>query len=105
MGENQISELLVNPMRTAQPTLSNDFELYPGMPKGWGLSGMITHKPGPNGRSAGSVAWGGLANCYFWLDPSRELAALFLTQILPFGDARSLNVLGGFERELYRALG
>jgi CubicO group peptidase (beta-lactamase class C family) len=92
-------------MRAAQTTLSNDFELYPGMPKGWGLSGMITKKPGPNGRGPGSVAWGGLANCYFWLDPIANVAALFLTQILPFGDSRSLDILGNFERDLYRALG
>jgi methyl acetate hydrolase len=104
MGQNQIGEIAVTPMRTAQPSLSNDFELYPGMPKAWGLSGMITKEPGPNGRGAGSIAWGGLANCYFWLDPDEKMAALFLTQILPFGDALSLDILGDFERELYRAL-
>jgi methyl acetate hydrolase len=104
MGQNQIGEIAVTPMRTAQPLLSNDFELYPGMPKAWGLSGMITKEPGPNGRSASSIAWGGLANCYFWLDPKEKIAALLLTQILPFGDARSLDILGDFEREVYRAL-
>ncbi len=104
MGQNQIGELAVTPMRTAQPILSNDFELYPGMPKGWGLSGMITKEPGPHGRSAGSLAWGGLANCYFWLDPNEKMIALFLTQILPFGDSRTLDILGDFERELYRGL-
>jgi methyl acetate hydrolase len=104
MGQNQIGELAITPMRTAQPTLSNDFELYQGMPKGWGLSGMITKEPGPHGRSAGSLAWGGLANCYFWLDTDEKVAGLFLTQILPFGDSRSLDILGDFERELYREL-
>jgi methyl acetate hydrolase len=105
MNQNQIGELAVTPMRAAQTTLSSDFELYPGMPKGWGLSGMITKEAGPNGRSPGSVAWGGLANCYFWLDPIENVAALFLTQILPFGDSRILEILGNFERELYRELG
>jgi methyl acetate hydrolase len=60
MGENQIGDLLVQPLRTAMPDLSNDVELFPGMPKKWGLSFLINTEAWPNGRSAGSLAWAGL---------------------------------------------
>jgi len=28
---------------------------------------------GPAGRSAGSLAWAGLFNTYFWLDPTKRV--------------------------------
>ncbi len=39
------------------------------MPKTWGLSFMINDEHAPTGRTAGSLAWAGLANTYFWIDP------------------------------------
>ncbi len=30
----------------------------------------------PEGRSAGSLAWAGLANTYFWIDPARNVAGV-----------------------------
>ena len=104
MAQDQTGGLAVTMMRTAQPALSNDFEPYANMPRGWGFSGMITTEAGPDGRSAGSVAWGGLANCFFWLDPVERVAGLFMTQILPFGDLPALTVFGAFERQFYRSL-
>jgi hypothetical protein len=42
---------------------------------------------------------------YYWLDPSRRVTGLILTQILPFADPRALAVYGRFERSVYGALG
>ena len=47
---------------------------------------MINTLPGPNGRSAGSVTWGGIFNTYYWLDPHKRIAGVFLSQLLPFAD-------------------
>jgi methyl acetate hydrolase len=102
MNENQIGALGVTKMCTAQPGLSNDFEPYPKITKKWGLSAMITEEPIAHGRSAHSLTWGGLANCFFWLDPTAKVVGLFLTQVLPFGDARCLQVFESFEQEIYR---
>jgi methyl acetate hydrolase len=102
--QNHLADLLVTKLVTAQPTLSADFELYPGMRKGWGLTAMITRDKGPDGRSAGSLTWGGLANCFFWIDPTEKLAGVFLTQILPFGDRDALTILSEVEREIYQGL-
>ena len=88
-------------METLDPVTSNDFEVYPGARKRWGLGAMVTLDEGPNGRSAGSQAWGGIANSYFWLDPVKRLTGLLITQILPFGDPIVLDLMGEFERGVY----
>jgi methyl acetate hydrolase len=101
MWRNHIGDLEVTRMVTLDPITSNSFEVYPGLRKRWGLGAMITLDAGPDGRSAGSQAWGGIANCYFWLDPVKEIAGLLLTQILPFGDPTALDLMGAFERGVY----
>ena len=72
--QNQIGELNVQEMRSAQLPYSRSFDQFPGRPHKWGLSFDINMQPGPNGRSAGSISWAGLLNCYFWLDPVKHEA-------------------------------
>lgn len=104
MMTNQIDDLGVHQMRTAQPGFSNSFDQFPGQPHKWGLSFDINTQPGPNGRGAGSISWAGLLNCYFWLDPVRKVTGALFTQLLPFFDDRVVALYGDFERELYRSL-
>ncbi|MFT7128898.1 MAG: CubicO group peptidase (beta-lactamase class C family) [Gammaproteobacteria bacterium] len=33
--------------------------------------------------STGSYSWGGAASTYFWIDPSEDLLAIFMTQLMP----------------------
>jgi methyl acetate hydrolase len=75
MMTNQIDDLGVQQMRTAQPDFSNSFDQFPGQPHKWGLSFDINTQPGPNGRGAGSISWTGLLNCYFWTDPVKRVPA------------------------------
>ena len=70
------------------PASTHDVELFPGMRKGWGLSFLINAEDVPGGRAAGSLAWAGLANTYYWIDPERDRAGVIATQILPFADPR-----------------
>jgi len=58
----------------------------------------------PAGRSGGSLSWAGLANTYFWVDPSKKVAGVILTQILPFADARVFDIYGKFESGVYKGL-
>jgi methyl acetate hydrolase len=102
MAMNQIGDLEVSPMRTAIPESSNDVELFPGMVKKWGLGFLINTEDAPTGRSGGSLAWAGLANTYFWLDPTRRLAGLLLTQVLPFADEAVLRLFAEFESAIYQ---
>ena len=86
------------------PAVSNDVDLFPGAPLRWGLGYMLNVGPGPNGRSAGTVSWGGIFNTYYWLDPAKRVTGLIMTQILPFADQRALKLYGQFESAVYEAL-
>ena len=105
MGENHCGDVSVAMMKSGDPLMSNNFELYPEMAKRWGLHAMVTPSAGPDGRSAGSQGWGGIANCYFWIDPNKRIAGIFLTQIMPFGDERALALSAAFERGVYGRAG
>ncbi len=104
MAQNHIGDLEIPALRTAIPTLSHDVELFPGLSKKWGLSFLINAEPAPTGRAAGSLAWAGLANTYFWIDRRRRVCGVFLSQVLPFYDPLVIDVLTRFETEVYRAL-
>ena len=104
MGENQIGAVDVHVLKTTAPALSNDVDLFPGIGCKWGFGHMITMQAIAGGRGAGSLTWGGLFNTYYWIDPVRRVAAVFMTQVLPFADAHALRLYGRFERALYTAL-
>jgi methyl acetate hydrolase len=48
--------------------------------------------------------WGGLSNCYFWIDPATGVGGVYLTQILPFVDRKSLPLYYEFEKTVYQTL-
>ncbi len=101
MARNQIGDLEIARMEAVIPTATNNVEFFPGMAKQWGYGFLINTVAGPAGRSAGSLAWAGLPNCYYWLDPAHRLAGLVMTQILPFADPAVLGVLDRFEAAVY----
>jgi methyl acetate hydrolase len=70
----------------------------------WGLSFLINPEALPTGRSPGSLAWAGLANSYYWIDPKRHVAGVYATQILPFFDQKAVQAFGAFETAVYDAL-
>ena len=104
MSQNHIGDLVVTKMTSAALMYTNDVDLYPDMIKKWGLSFLITTDKTPEGRSAGSLAWAGLANTYFWIDPARDVSGVILMQVLPFADASCLEAFAGFERGVYAGL-
>jgi CubicO group peptidase (beta-lactamase class C family) len=104
MAQNQICDIDAGLWKTTNPQLTNDLDLFAGIPCKWGLGYMINTQPGPNGRSAGSLTWGGIYNTYYWLDPQKRVAGVILTQILPFADPAVLRLYGGFESGVYGAL-
>jgi methyl acetate hydrolase len=103
MGQNHMGALNVLPMITSNPAMSNDCELFPGMVKKWGLTFLINTQDVPGARSAGSLAWAGINNTYYWLDPVKRVAGVLMTQILPFADPTVLGLLDRFERAVYAA--
>ena len=104
MSTNQMGDCRVCELVTAAPPVSNNAEFFPGMPKTWGLSFMINTEDAPTGRSAGSLAWAGLANSYFWIDPVKGVGGAYATQLLPFADVKSLPLFYAFETAVYENL-
>lgn len=100
MARDQIGPLAVTPMASAVPAATNDVDFFPGLPCGWGLSFLVNRKPTPQGRSAGGLAWAGLANTYYWIDHGRGTAGVFLTQVMPFFDAKAVALFRGFEARM-----
>jgi methyl acetate hydrolase len=104
MGQNHIGDLNMTKMISALPDFTNDIDLYPDMAKKWGLSFLINTAKTPEGRSPGSLAWAGLANTYYWIDPARDVTGVILMQVLPFGDNKCLEAFAGFESGVYAGL-
>lgn len=104
MGQNNIGDLTMGKLTTAIAWATNDVDLYPDIVKKWGLSFLINTAKTPEGRSAGSLAWAGLANTYFWIDPARNVSGVILMQLLPFADGKCLEAFAGFERGVYAGL-
>jgi CubicO group peptidase (beta-lactamase class C family) len=100
MARDQIAPLSVLPMVSAVPAATNDADFFPGLSCGWGLSFLVNRAMTPQGRSAGGLAWAGLGNTYYWIDHGRGTAAVFLSQILPFFDARAVALFRGFEARM-----
>lgn len=101
MAVDQIPSLQVQALPSRVPEVSNDAEFFPGLSKGWGLSFMINRSTAPTGRSAGSLAWAGLSNCYYWIDLDQGIAGVFVAQLLPFADRKVLPRYLAFETQVY----
>jgi len=100
MGQNHIGESRVTMLKRSMP-FSNDAEFFPGTVKKWGLAFMLNTEPVPGGRTANSLAWAGLANTHCWIDPTKKLTGVILTQILPFFDSKVLDLFDRFEKAIY----
>lgn len=101
MARNQIGTLRAGVMETTMPMLSRRVEWFPEMTAGWGLGFLINPEPGADGRAANSLAWAGICNTFFWIDPASDRCAVLLMQLLPFADPGALAVLSAFERAVY----
>ncbi len=104
MSRNQIGALSAGKLKTRRPQVSADLDLHPGVADRWGLGFLINEVAYPGRRSAGSLAWAGIFNTYYWIDPRRDLCAVIMMQYQPFADPKALALLGHFERSVYATL-
>lgn len=70
---------------------------------GFGLTMAVSKGPAETGvvGSCGEFQWGGAASTIFWVDPTEELAVVFMTQILPSG---TFNFRGQLKSLVYQAI-
>lgn len=101
MSQNQTGSVTVVEMQTAMPNLSNDFAMHPNSESVFGYGFEINLQDLPGRRRAGSLAWAGLYNTYFWIDPESGLCGVLLAQLTPFFDAEVVETFQNFERAAY----
>lgn len=101
MSRNQIGDLTLVQMRSLIPQFAKDPIRIPGSLDKFGLGFAVNTKPGEGGRSPGSLAWAGIYNTFFWIDPPRKTCAVIMMQILPFSDDAAISVVEHFERAVY----
>jgi methyl acetate hydrolase len=101
MSTNQTGELRAGILQTTDPAVSADMDVHPGASDRYTLGFLLNPEPHQGGRSAGSLAWAGLRNTFYWIDPARGRCAVLMMQYLPFVDAQAVGLLNEFERAVY----
>ena len=104
MTVNNMGDLRVVALPSVVPERSNDAEFFPGVEKSWGLTFQINEEPLPTGRPAGGLMWAGIANSYYWIDMQNQVAGTYISQQLPFADARSYQLYEDIETATYSHL-
>lgn len=105
MARNHIGDHEAGIMTSRRPDWTRDVNFFPDSKDGFGLGFLINTEPVDRGRAAGSLAWAGLMNTYFWVDPNSGICGVVMTQILPFGDPAVVSLLEDYEKTVYSALG
>jgi CubicO group peptidase (beta-lactamase class C family) len=101
MASNQIGGLSAGKLKSVKPENSSDVDFHPGFSDGFGFGFLINAKAYQGGRSAGSLAWAGIRNTFFWIDPRRGICATLMMQFYPFCDREAMGLLDDFERSVY----
>lgn len=104
LSRNQTGTMAVGPMRSASPKSSADVDLFPGTPKSQAILGVRVEADVPGMRSRGSMGWAGILNSHWWIDPAKGIAAVYMSQLLPFADPAFMDGLDRFERTVYASL-
>jgi len=105
MGENQIGEEGLPPIQTMNPQLVDPAVALPGGADGFGLGFALNRRPLDSGRGRGAMSWAGIYNTFFWIDREKDICAVLLVQMLPFGDPGPIKLMEDFDRAVYRVVG
>jgi methyl acetate hydrolase len=103
MGQNQIGNLMVRPTASVIPQLASSTSTMPGSIDKFGLGFALNATPTEAGRGANTMSWAGIYNTFFWIDREKQVAAVLMTQVLPFLDAGAKQLVEDFDRAVYAA--
>ncbi|THU76743.1 beta-lactamase [Dendrothele bispora CBS 962.96] len=68
----------------------------------WGFGGLLRMKDVAGKRKAYSLSWSGLPNPHWWIDRSSDIFGMYATQITPYGDKATTDLLSRFEEAVYK---
>ncbi|MCY6383497.1 serine hydrolase domain-containing protein [Hoeflea prorocentri] len=101
MMEDQMGGLSFEKMTSSSPLVSN-VDMFGGAPTGHTFGFLQNRADVPGRRRAGSLGWAGVLNSHYWIDPSTGIAAVFMTQSLPFVEKPLLDFYGRFETAVHQ---
>lgn len=101
MTADQMQGLTFERMVTAAPPLTADVVLPEGTTHSFAFVRFEADVPGA--RRAGSQSWAGVCNTHYWIDPISDLAAVIMTQSLPFVEDPFMRTYRAYEEALYAA--
>jgi methyl acetate hydrolase len=106
MKTNQSGNATVPVFRSVLPGLSADVDLFPaGTEMTWTAAFLRNESDIPGRRAEGSLTWAGFLNTHYWIDPTTNIAAVLMTQTLPFCDPGYMQAYDAYERLVYRLFG
>ena len=101
MLRNQTGSLSAGKMKSARAEVSSDVDFHVGAVDSFTYGFLMNPRAYSKGRSAGSLAWAGIQNTFYWIDPSKKLCATIMMQYYPFCDREAMGLLREFEAAVY----
>ena len=101
MLADRMNGLTFRKMMTATPPVTADCDPFPGTRRTHSFGHFRMEEDVPGMRSAGSQSWAGVLNTHYWFDPKKDVAAVILTQSLPFVEPRFMQAYADYERAVY----
>ena len=104
MLSNHTGDVPISKLVTIAPPVTADVDLFPGIEKRHSFGFLRVEEDVPGMRSAGSQSWAGVCNTHYWIDPTKDVAAVLMTQSLPFVEPQFLALYERFEKAVYAGL-
>lgn len=101
MLADRTNGLAFRKMVTAMPSITADCDPFAGTRRTHSFGFFRNEEDIPGMRSAGSLSWAGVLNTHFWFDLKRNIAAVLMTQSLPFVESPFVSLYGDFEKAVY----
>lgn len=102
MTSDQMQGLTFQRMETVAPPLSASVEMPEGTTHSFAF--VRAESDVPAARRAGTQSWAGVCNTHYWIDPASDLAAVIMTQSLPFAEEPYMRTYRAYEEALYASL-
>jgi CubicO group peptidase (beta-lactamase class C family) len=103
MLANQIGELRLPTLRSTVPFATADLSFFGEAAKSHSFFVARMEEDVAGMRFTGTAFWGGVLNTHFWLDPRNDIAAVLMTQMIPFLGPDFMGVLENTEKTVYSA--
>ncbi|WP_457301937.1 serine hydrolase domain-containing protein [Phyllobacterium sp. P5_D12] len=103
MFTDQMNGLSFSRMVSCAPVTA-DVDPFPGTRHTHTFGFLRNEDDIPGMRGAGSVGWAGVLNSHYWIDRTSNVAAVFMSQSLPFCEPGLMKRYEQFERCVYRYL-